>query len=55
MDVAHAPYIAIIIAPNQINVYKICYKAIATLFDPNELASFLRPIYEDVMIAFYEL
>ena len=54
-DVAHAPYIADILTPYQIKAYKICYKKIAILFDSNESASFLRPIYEDVMIAFHEL
>ena len=55
MDVAHAPYIADILTPYKIKAYKICYKKIAILLDSNESASFLRPIYEDVMIAFHEL
>ena len=54
-DVAHALYIADILTPYQIKAYKICYKKIAILFDSNESASFLRPIYEGVMIAFHEL
>ena len=40
-DVAHAPYIADILTPYQIKAYK----KIAILFDSNESASFLRPIY----------
>ena len=55
MDVAHAPYIAGILTPYQIKAYKICYKKIARLFDSNESASFLRRIYENVMIAFHEI
>ena len=54
-DVAHAPYIADILTPYQIKVYKICYMKIAILFDSNKSTSFLRPFYEDVMIAFHEL
>ena len=54
-DVAHVPYIADILTPYQIEAYKICYKNVAILFDSNESASFLRPIYEDVIIAFHEL
>ena len=54
-DVAHAPYIADILTPYQIKAFKMCYKKIALVFDSNESASFLRPIYEDVMIAFHEL
>ena len=54
-DVAHAPYIADIVTPYQIKAYKIYYKKIAKLFDSNESVSFLRPIYEDVVIAFHEL
>ena len=54
-DVAHAPYIADILTPYQIKAYKICYKKIAIVFDSKESASFLRRIYEDVMIAFHEL
>ena len=54
-DVAHAPYIADILTPYQVKVYKICYMKIAILFDSNESTSFLRPFYEDVMIAFHEL
>ena len=45
----------VILIPYQTKAYKICYKKIAILFDSNESASFLRPIYEDVMIAFHEL
>ena len=54
MDVAHAPYIADILTPYQIKAYKICYKKIAIVFDSNESANFLRPIYKDVMIAFHD-
>ena len=54
-DVAHAPYIADILTPYQIKAYKIFHKKIPIVFDSNESASFLRPIYEDVMIAFREL
>ena len=43
-DVADAPYIADIVTPYQIKVYKICYKEIAILFDSNESGIFLRPI-----------
>ena len=53
--VAHTPYIANILTPYQIKAYKICNKKIAIVFDSNESVSFLRPIYEDVMIAFREL
>ena len=38
-----------------IKAYKICYKMIAILFDSNESASFVRPMYEDVIIAFHKL
>ena len=54
-DVAHAPYIGDTLTPYQIKAYKICYKMIAILIDSNESASFVRPIYEDVMIAFHDL
>ena len=54
-SLTHAHYIADIVTPYQIKAYKICYKEVAILFDFKESASFLQSIYEDVMIAFYEL
>ena len=44
-DVAHAPYIADILTPYQINTHKICYKMIAIL-SGEFLATHLRGRYD---------